>query len=155
MSQGESERAQLVQKDGSDSESSEDEGNADNGDDDITQRARDAIARSPLQATGQAPAADNPVASDGTIAQPPVAMNLADLSERSKEAAELRVKLAEVQAQVGAADGGAASLTKPAAAPLSPLLQAPEAWDELQSAHAHMLLLEARLSELAGGNSNQ
>ena len=60
------------------------------------------------------------------------------LSERSKEKVELQHRLAAVQAKVHAEE----------AAP-SPPIQHSEGWEELQSAHAHMLLLEARLAELS------
>ena len=37
-----------------------------------------------------------------------------------------------------------------AVAPEAPPIQSSDGWEELQSAHAHMLLLEARLAELSG-----
>ena len=67
----------------------------------------------------------------------PRAIDLAQLSERAKEELELRQRLAAVQAQVQAE----------AASP--PPIQSSDSWEQLQSAQAHMLLLEARLAELS------
>ena len=110
----------------------------------------------------------------------PIAVDLAnlsaDLSERSKEKVELQHKLALVTASLGngvavsAAHGGIAPLgrhvtghpiavtgqpiaigkAEEAVAPEAPPIQSSDGWEELQSAHAHMLLLEARLAELSG-----
>ena len=68
---------------------------------------------------------------------PPVSIDLSELSERSKEKVELQQKLQAVQARVHADES----------AP-SPPMEHSSVWEELQSAHAHMLLLEARLAEL-------
>ena len=70
------------------------------------------------------------------MAPSPTTVELASLSERAKEAAELKQRLFSVQQQVKHEE-----LT-------SPPLAHTEGWDALQSAHAHMLLLEARLAEL-------
>ena len=69
-----------------------------------------------------------------------MAVDLAMLSERSKEKVELQQKLVAVQAKVHSEE-----------TVLSPPIQHSEGWEELQSAHAHMLLLEARLAELSTG----
>ena len=63
----------------------------------------------------------------------------ASLSARSRETAELRQRLHSVQQQVQLDEGPTAS---------DPLKDS-ESWNTLQSAHAHMLLLEARLAELS------
>ena len=60
------------------------------------------------------------------------------ISERSKETVALQQKLAAVQAKVQHDE----------ASPPPPIEHS-EGWEELQSAHAHMLLLEARLAELS------
>lgn len=106
---------------GPDSESS-DEGEEEQ----ITERAREALA------------ALSPSTPGAVVSSPPVAIPLASLSERSKETAELRQRLAAVQAQV-AVDASASP----------PAIQNTDGWEQLQSAHAHMLLLEARLAELS------
>ena len=69
--------------------------------------------------------------------------------ERTQEVEEVKQKLALVHLRLGDLENlGAES---------PPQLEASEGWEQLQSAHAHMVLLEARLAELtemAGGSPN-
>ena len=76
--------------------------------------------------------------------------NASSLSARSRETAELRQRLHSVKQQVHSQQSspllqpeGSAFVTSP------PPIRDTESWDALQSAHAHMLLLEARLAELS------
>ena len=73
-----------------------------------------------------------------------ISVDLAKLSERSAEAAALRQRLAEVQLQVAADEEAKAA---------SPITNT-DGFEQLRSAQAHMLLLEARLAELSQSPDN-
>ena len=71
-----------------------------------------------------------------------ITVNLAMLSERSAERLTLQERLASVQQQVAHDEASAREAS-------SPPIKSTESWEQMQSAHAHMLLLEARLAELS------
>ena len=86
---------------------------------------------------------------------PPPTMSFS-LSDRTRETTDLRHRLASLEEKVrnvAGSDSRAADAAQPGPSKLDDA-NGDDGWEQLQSAHAHILLLEARLAELSQENAD-